>query len=118
MKQNQYKEMVIKTVAEPMLSFLAECEDCGYTVGDVAVCRSLLDAYLDALAGMTAPTDEAIMEQVQTVVLALNDLNEKTDYAMIETGEREAIWEIIQSSAVDFGLQEYSEDITEEWREW
>ena len=118
MKQNQYKEMVIKTVAEPMLSFLAECEDCGYTADDVAACRSLLDAYLDALTGMTVPSDEAIMEQVRTVVLALNELNEKTDYALIETGEREAIWEVIQTSAVDFGLQECDEDITEEWREW
>ncbi len=118
MKLNQYKEMVIETVVEPMLSFMEDCEDCDYTADDVAACQSLLNTYLEALDAMTEPSDEAIMAQVQTVVLALNELNEKTDYAMIETGEREAIWEVIQTSAVDFGLQEYDEDITEEWREW
>ena len=58
------------------------------------------------------------MEQVKNLVLALNRLNEKTDYSLIETDARECIWEIIQSSAVECGLREASEDVTEEWREW
>lgn len=35
-----------------------------------------------------------------------------------ETGEREAIWQIIQSSAEECGLSDLPEDVTEEWREW
>lgn len=37
---------------------------------------------------------------------------------LIETTEREVIWELIQSSAVECGLQDVKDDITEEWREW
>ena len=37
---------------------------------------------------------------------------------MIETEERENIWELIQTSAVECGLQDPTDDITEEWREW
>ena len=58
------------------------------------------------------------MKEVKEVVIALNKLNAKTDYSIIETMEREAIWEIIQTSAVECGLSNPSDDITEEWREW
>ena len=70
------------------------------------------------LGRLEEPSDEEIMNQVKELVLALNDLNEKTDYSLIETDAREAIWEIIQTSAIDCGLKEYGDDITEEWREW
>lgn len=51
-------------------------------------------------------------------MLALNDLNEELDYALIETVEREAICELIQTAAVDCGLQDVPDDVTEDWREW
>lgn len=51
-------------------------------------------------------------------VLALNDLNEELDYALIETVEREAICELIQTAAVDCGLQDVPDDVTEDWRAW
>lgn len=44
----------------------------------------------------------------------VNDYETQT----IETGEREAIWQIIQSSAEECGLSDPPEDVTEEWREW
>jgi len=37
---------------------------------------------------------------------------------LLETEERESIWEIIQNSAVECGLTNPEDDITEEWREW
>ena len=115
-----YKEQGVETVIEPMISYMEDWDEdeCGYTREDVEACKELMDTYLDALDAMNEPTDAAIMEQVETLVLALNDLNEKVDYSMIETGEREAICEIIQESAIACGLQEYGDDITEEWREW
>lgn len=118
MDLNKYKEKVIETIIEPMLSYMADWDDCDYTTDDVETCKSLINDYLDSLASMNKPSDEAIMNQVKTLVLALNDLNEKVDYSLIETEERENIWYIIQTSAVDCGLQKYDEDITEEWREW
>ncbi len=70
------------------------------------------------MSGLANPTDEAIMEQVKGVVLALNKLNEKTDCSLIETLEREGIWQIIQGSAVECGLSSPADDVTEAWREW
>ena len=118
MNLNAHKEKMIEIVIEPMISFMEDWDDCDYTTEDVEACKSLICTYLEALSAMTAPSDDAIMEQVKTLVLALNDLNEKTDYSLIETEAREAIWEVIQTSAVDCGLKEYGDDITEEWREW
>lgn len=118
MNLNQYKGKVVENVVEPMISFMEDWDDCDYSTEDVESCKTLIYNYLEALAAMTAPTDEAIMEQVKTLVLALNELNEQADYALIETEAREAIWEVIQTSAVDCGLKEYGDDITEEWREW
>ena len=118
MNLNEYKEKVVEIVIEPMISFMEDWDDSDYTMEDVEACKTLIYTYLEALAAMAEPTDEAIMEQVKTLVLALNDLNEKTDYSLIETEAREAIWEVVQTSAVDCGLKEYGDDITEEWREW
>ena len=59
-----------------------------------------------------------LYRHVKKLVLALNKLNEKTDYCLLETEERESIWEIIQNSAVECGLVNPEDDITEEWREW
>lgn len=118
MNLNAYKDKVIEIVIEPMISFMEDWDDCDYTTDDVEACKFLIFTYLDALAAMSEPSDEAIMEQVKTLVLALNDLNEKADYSLIETEAREAIWEVIQTSAVECGLKEYGDDITEEWREW
>ena len=58
------------------------------------------------------------MNAVRQLVLALNDLNASVDYTLTETDEREAIWQIIQSSAEEYGLSDPPEDVTEEWREW
>ena len=74
--------------------------------------------YLVALESITEPANKEIMKHVKKLVLALNKLNEKTDYCLLETEERESIWEIIQNSAVECGLTNPEDDITEEWREW
>lgn len=114
----EYKEKTTKTVVNMMIEFIEEwgCED--YTREDVHKCEALIHRYLDALAAMESVTDDAIMEQVKVLVLALNDLNEATEYALIETEAREAIWEVIQTSAVKRGLQDVPDDVTGQWRDW
>lgn len=113
-----YEADIQETVISPMLDFMAELDGEDYTEADVEDCRALLMDYLRALNALESPDDAAILAQVEAVVLALNDLNERTDYAMIETGEREALCEIIQRAAEESGLQDIPEDVTEDWREW
>ena len=116
---NAFKTQIKETVVQSMLDFMSfSDEDCGFTKEDVDECEAILVKYLEKLDALCDPSDEEIMEEVKTVVLALNELNEKTDYCMIETEEREAIWDVIQSSAVECGLTDPADDITEEWREW
>ena len=55
---------------------------------------------------------------VKMTVLRLNKLNEKCDFQLIETGEREQIAEIIISAGNLKGYNSLDDDITEEWREW
>ena len=116
----QLRAMLTNNVIGNMLSYMEffDDEECPFTKEDVAKCDSILSEYLDSLMELTAPTDDAIMDCVQKAVLALNKLNEDTDYAMIETEERENIWELIQTAAVDCGLQNPAEDVTGEWRDW
>lgn len=114
----QYREKTTAIVVEPMIDFLEEWGGDGYTKEDVAACEGLIHRYLDALDALNPVTDDGIMEQVKILVLALNDLNEATDYGLIETEAREAIWEVIQTSAVDCGLKEVPDDVTDEWRDW
>lgn len=115
---SKYKKQVAETIIAPMLAFIDGDEEPAYSKADVQQCEALLDTYLNALNTINHPTDSEIMEQVRQIVLALNDLNEATDYCLIETNEREALWEVIQTSAIEAGLQNADEDITAEWRDW
>ena len=115
----KFKTMLSESVLSRMLEFMEDCgEDADFTKEDVEKCGEILTHYLESLAALTDPEDQQIMDCVEQAVLALNELNEDTDYAMIETEERESIWELIQTSAVECGLKNYTDDITEEWREW
>ena len=113
-----YKNQLQETVIAPMTEFMNEYDDCGFTQKHVAKCEALILEYLSALEKIKAPTNAEIMKHVKKLVLSLNKLNEKTDYCLLETEEREAIWEIIQTSAAACGLVDPEDDITEEWREW
>ena len=114
----EFKDMTKRLVVDPMIEFIEEfdCED--YTHEDVQQCESLIHTYLDALNSITVSDNDVIMEQVKTLVLALNELNEATDCSLIETEAREALWEVIQTSAVACGLTDAPDDITEDWRDW
>lgn len=118
MNTELYKKQVKENVVDAMLDYMVEDENCGYSKRDVQKCKHLLLEYIDKLNSLTLPTEELIMEQVKKIVLALNKLNAKTDYCLIETDAREVIWQIIQDSAVECGLPPTIEDVTEEWREW
>ena len=119
MNMKPFHDRIAEEIVEPMLDFMKECgEDAEMSADDVERCRQILAAYVDALGALNTPADEAIMAQVERAVLALNDLNEATDYALIETSERESICMLIQDAAVECGLKADVDDVTGEWREW
>ena len=91
--------------------------DCGYTQENIDECAAILDNYIDELE--KCKQDETlIMECLKNVILELNNLNEKCDYAIIETDQREYLCQFIEDAAVAAGLPQPKDDITEEWREW
>lgn len=119
MDVKKYKLKIKNEVVAPLKEYLKECgKDAGYNIFHVLKCKNLLARYLNALNKISPILDESILKEVKKVVLALNALNEKTQYCLIETDARESIWEVIQNSAVERGLKNAEEDITEEWREW
>lgn len=114
----EFYDLTRRLVVDPMTEFIEECDGEGYTHEEIQKCEALVHSYLDTLAALAEPDNDAIMAAVEEVILALNDLNEATDYCLIETGEREALCEVIQTAAEACGLTDAPEDVTEEWRDW
>lgn len=81
------------------------------------MCMTILHAYLAEID--QAEDTPAGMQVVKVAVLKLNDLNERCEYELIETDQREEIWELMQTAFLEkaFAIPE-SGDITEEWRDW
>lgn len=93
--------------------------DAGYVQEDIDQCGVILDTLFDAVAHASGEDKEAaIMAAVKEAVLELNELNEKSDGGLIETGQREQLCELITLAAQEAGLDTNGQDITEDWREW
>lgn len=94
--------------------------DPGYTQAEIDECGRILDDLLSSLEEVKgAGHDEAILKVVHATIERLNELNERSDCALIETEQREDLCELINTSARQAGLKAApAEDITEEWREW
>ncbi|OJU08769.1 MAG: hypothetical protein BGN88_02860 [Clostridiales bacterium 43-6] len=54
---------------------------------------------------------------VKDLVISINKINEKANYGLIETMEREDIYTYIESVSTRLGFS-FDYDITEEYREW
>ncbi len=93
----------------------ADEEFAPYTKEDVDECGKILEDYLDRLA--EAGNGEQILQCVKKTVEELNALNERLDFSLIETEQREDLCCFIMDAASLAGL-DAEEDITEEWREW
>jgi hypothetical protein len=91
-----------------------------YTEANCLRAKSIMDELITELItiGEAASTDAKI-EAIKNAVLKYNDLSEDVP-DLIETGEREDLAEVINSLAVSIGidLEEFDNDITQEWREW
>jgi len=119
-----FKEKKNEDILRSMIDYLNfaleesdDDSDCGYTQENIDECAAILDNYIDELE--KCKQDETlIMECLKNVILELNNLNEKCDYSIIETDQREYLCPFIEDAAVAAGLPQPKGDITEEWREW
>lgn len=68
----EYKDRVHEQVIVPMLEFMADdaFEDCSRE--HVQTCERLLNDYATALATLTQPTDQTIMQLVKSVLFHLS----------------------------------------------
>jgi hypothetical protein len=81
-------------------------------------CEDILERFIDSLQKLDQETtDPEILGCVKNVVLELNKLNESVGGGLIETMEREDLYEYITFAARRSGLKTGG-DVTEEWREW
>lgn len=60
---------------------------------------------------------EDFLALVEIYVLLINRINEESDYELIETDEREQLYQFIVNVGLARGF-EFNYDITEEYREW
>ncbi len=90
--------------------------DASYKKSDVNRCMSIINDYLQRIGNAKSSTEG--MKIVENTVVALNHLNEETEYELIETDQREDICEIIILAGNIKGFNDRDEDITEEWRDW
>lgn len=91
------------------------------------VTDTTLEGFEAELRTLVPPTDEAVMDTVRRVVLALNAINTQFGGGAYETAERELLCDYIDRTltergidvpalAARQGLGRY--EITDEWRDW
>lgn len=117
MNKPEYEKQIqeIETLKKSMIEYMKTSQP-SYTEKDVGQCENILLEFIQNIDKTANKTDG--MKVVKSTVIKLNELNEKCDFQLIETGEREQIAEIIITTANKKGYNELNEDITEEWREW
>lgn len=112
---NKHLDSLIIELKKNIEDYMHE-NDPSYTQDDVNLCIATLFDYVMKVFA-TGSKDEG-MKIVKSTILKLNELNEKCDYSLIETNEREQIAEIIILAGSEMGYNSIDDDITEEWREW
>ncbi|AYM99907.1 hypothetical protein [Chryseobacterium sp. 3008163] len=109
------EENKISILEKSMLEYM-ENAHASYTKIDVEECAKILNNYFSEISNSKSKNEG--MEIVKITIEKLNKLNEKCDFELIETSEREQIAEIIILESSKKGYNKPEEDITEEWREW
>jgi hypothetical protein len=89
----------------------------GYTQAHINECDSILTDFLGSVNAHFGADTLVLINNVKTVVLALNQLNEKCEQAIIETMERDDICALIDKALKQAGLN-LNYDVTEQWREF
>lgn len=105
---------------EKLLEPLYEQEgEEGITKENIIRLDEVLDKYIDQMGilGKDA-SEEDILERVEKLILAINEINGDADDFLISGPEQEFLCSFINRSARWAGLETEEEDITWEWRYW
>lgn len=108
-------ENPVSILKQSMTEYLETAQPL-YSKKDIDECENILNDYLSKIS--QSKSKEEGMKIVQNTVEKLNALNEKCDFGLIETSEREQIAEIIILASSKKGYNTPEDDITEDWREW
>lgn len=103
------------------------CMDELYSDAFVAKVELLLKSFVDQVNQLSVADVAFLGKHLKSLVIALNDVNEEYDHAVIETGEREQLCQfmedVINDSKVD--LEEFAthlgceqDEVTDQWRDW
>ncbi|WP_053980025.1 hypothetical protein [Marinagarivorans algicola] len=101
-----------------MYDFILDDEEPAYRKKDVDECDQLLTDFIHCV-----DTDENkkdftwVASQVEALVKNLNELNEKLEYQLIETDQREDLCALV-ALVMQHAGHDYEGDITEIWRKW
>jgi len=113
--ENSNFEKQIVLLKKSMIEYM-ETASPSYSKNDVEECEKILNNYISDISNSKSK-DEG-MKIVKNTVEKLNQINEKCNFELIETSEREQIAEIIILASSKKGYNKPEEDITENWREW
>lgn len=117
-KMNSNIEETKKRLLYWMIDFILDDDDPSYTKEDVAECDSIITNFISEVDNSSKKSDYSwVVSKVKTLVLLLNAFNEKHDYTIIETDQREDICALI-ALVIENAGHKINHDITEEWREW
>ena len=86
-------------------------------------CRKAETIILDLIKQLESLGQNNLMKKeslIKNCVLSLNKFNDSLDGCFIETGEREELCNLFDNiaEAVDINVQNYSDGIASEWRDW
>lgn len=91
-------------------------EDFGYGVDEIKLTMQYMQEFLEKIDN--SENRQEAMKIVEEYVIKLNKLNEKADFWLLETDQREEIcWTMIEAMYLKWFNPE-REDITEEWRDF
>ncbi|WP_040508052.1 hypothetical protein [Leptospira wolffii] len=112
---NKELMIIINSLLDGMNEYM-QSGNASYTIKDVEETKRILIVHYNQVKFAKSRKEANII--TRNTVEELNRLNERTEYSLIETSQRELICEFIIKSGVFFGFNKPNEDITEEWRKW
>lgn len=122
MELKQYKKRLDDEIIEPLIEKRNSDDDCGFNSRQVMGVRKLVIKYAKTLSKLKGK-EEKILKQMKKLIYAINKVNRKSDYCMLEGGKNDTesisykLCYFIEDIAIDAGYPEITEDITERWRE-
>lgn len=114
-KSDNPLKVKIDSLKVTMLAFL-QSRPAVYTKTEVEQCANILYEYVDSM--QTCVDKDAGLNIVKNSIIALNELNAKCGFQLIESEERDQIVDIIITACSQKGFCSKEGDITEEWRQW